>query len=500
MKSINSKIYGQFECKHKIKQIICKWVNNNSCNGDIIGIKGSPGIGKTYLSTILSNTLNIPFIHMSLSGHSDADIFMGHDYAYSGAQPGLIISKMIDAKQSRCIMYFDELDKTCKKNNVNEIHNFLISITDPNNNNKFQDKFFQNIYFPLQNVIIIFSYNNSTNIDSILYDRITEIEMKPYTINEKIMIAKNFIMKELCKKVGITDHNITINNNTMEYIIENYTNEAGLRDLKRKLEDIILEINVKKIYGHVFKKNISINISDINKYIMQSPTPINILFNNIIGHMYLIGTSQIGIGVVIPINIIKNANSNGSFIKMPSMYMSSIYDSINISFNMIVNILQYDIVQSFYNTNKHGIYINFGNSGVIIDGYSGSCCFAIAFMSYILNISINNNATISGDIDLNGNIKSITCILSKIITAKKKKFKILFLPHQNKFELKKLIDRDRSICKYCDYCEMSNNTMHDFMVVFINTIFDTFDYFFSNVDIKSKLLHVDYLPSDKSDD
>ena len=141
---------------------------------------GPPGIGKTLLAKSIGQVLDLPFNQITLGGQNDGELLHGHGFTYSGAQPGLIIKKIIETSKSKSILYFDELDKVSNKNGSNEIFNILIHLTDPNTNKAFQDRFFQGIDFPLNKLIIMFSYNDNSKIDPILLDRFTEIEMKPF--------------------------------------------------------------------------------------------------------------------------------------------------------------------------------------------------------------------------------------------------------------------------------------------------------------------------------
>ena len=165
---------------------------------------------------------------------------------------------MIEAGKSRCILYFDELDKACSKHgNTNEISSILIHLTDPNMNKSFQDRFFQGIDFPLNKVIMVFSYNDSSLIDPILLDRFKEIQIKPYSLKDKVSITFNFIIPEVSKCVGFKPDDINFLEEDVEYIIDNYTLEAGVRNLKRKIESIFLRLNIDRIYKRVFSKWIS---------------------------------------------------------------------------------------------------------------------------------------------------------------------------------------------------------------------------------------------------
>ena len=118
----------------------------------------------------------------------------------------MIIKKMVEMGKSRCILYFDELDKACSKHGqVNEITSILIHLTDPNMNKTFQDRFFQGIDFPLDKVIMMFSYNDSSLVDPILLDRLKEINVSPYSSNDKLEIVNNFITPEIVNSVGLDD-------------------------------------------------------------------------------------------------------------------------------------------------------------------------------------------------------------------------------------------------------------------------------------------------------
>ena len=154
----------------------------------------------------------------------------------------LLVKKLAEMERSRCIIYFDELDKCSSKHGINEISSILIHLTDPNMNQTFQDRFFQGIDFPLQNCIFISSYNDSSLIDPILLDRFVEINVSPYTINDKINIIKDFILPEIIKEIGL-NKKIIIPDDVIKKGILDYTNEAGVRDIRHKLELILMKIN-----------------------------------------------------------------------------------------------------------------------------------------------------------------------------------------------------------------------------------------------------------------
>ena len=248
--------YGHEESKKSILQIIGKWISNPTSYGMSFGFVGPPGVGKTLLAKSLSKALDIPFAEITLGGQNDGELLHGHGYTYSGSQPGLIVKKMVDMGKSRCILYFDELDKACSKHgNINEITSILIHLTDPNMNKNFQDRFFQGVDFPLDKVIFIFSYNDSSLIDPILLDRIKEIKVAPYNLEDKLLICKNYIIPEIETNIKVKSK-LNFSDKILEYLINNYTLEAGVRGIKRKIEEIFLNVNLDILYQNkLFKKS-----------------------------------------------------------------------------------------------------------------------------------------------------------------------------------------------------------------------------------------------------
>lgn len=246
---LNKCVYGHEKSKKNLIELVGKWIQNPESTGQVVGLVGPPGVGKTLFAKSISTALGIPLTIVGLGGMSDSSDLIGHSFTYSGAQYGMIIRQMIKAGNWRSIMFFDEVDKVSKRNDINEIHNTLIHITDKNMNSHFQDRFYSSsIEFDLSGTLIIFSYNCSEKLDPILLDRIKEIEINSYLIKEKITIAQNYILSELCTGIGFDRSKIKFEDDVIEHIIVNYTIEAGVRELSRKLEQILLKINIDRIY------------------------------------------------------------------------------------------------------------------------------------------------------------------------------------------------------------------------------------------------------------
>jgi endopeptidase La len=477
---LNKLAFGHEEAKKSLLQIIGKWISNPSSQGTSFGLVGPPGVGKTLLAKSVSNALDIPFVQITLGGQNDGELLHGHGYTYSGSQPGLIIKKMVEAGKARCILYFDELDKsTSKHGNINEITSILIHLTDPNMNKTFQDRFFQGIEFSLDKVIMIFSYNDSSLIDPILLDRLKEIHVKSYTTNEKIKIVKEFIIPEMINSIGLQNEDWTqLSDDIIEYIIENYTNEAGVRDIKRFIEKIFLTLNLDKIYQRCqFKEG---SIKEITKeninIILQKPTNeiIKILDKPNIGIINGLYATNNGNGGIIPIQIFTNFSSiqNAYEIKLTGKQGEVMKESVHCSLTAAIdyirrNIKKYPFIKNLdkylVENFKYGFHIHTPSTATPKDGPSAGCAFTCAFISRILDKGIKNDIALTGEIELTGRITKIGGLNFKLIGAKKAGVKLVFIPKDNKNDLEEIKQK---------YPKLINDTFEVKIFEYIDEIID----------------------------
>jgi len=447
--------YGHKEAKKTLLKIVGRWITNPNSGGSVVSFVGPPGVGKTLLAKSVGNALNIPFVQITLGGQNDGELLHGHGYTYSGAQPGMIIKKMIEAGKSRCILYFDELDKACAKHGqMNEITSILIHMTDPNMNRSFQDRFFQGVDFPLDKVIMMFSYNDSNLIDPILLDRFKEIEVKPYTTKDKIKIVQEFIIPEIIKIIGFNDMELSIGNDDIEYIIDKYTMEAGVRDIKRKIEDIFLKLNIDRIYKKGLFKN------DISAIIIDRETIIKILDKPISNKKTIHKTDEIGIinglfatsngnGGIIPIQIFSNytITDERNTLRLTGNQGDVMKESVQCALTASLDYISRNIeklgITSLSDHMKdnfpYGFHVHAPNTSTPKDGPSAGCAFTTAFISRILNIPIRHNIAMTGEIDLKGNIMKIGGLQYKLIGAKNAGVNLVLVPKENQDDIENII-------------------------------------------------------------
>ena len=245
-KQLDKAIFGHEEAKMHILQVIGKWIKNPKSQGNVLAIQGPMGNGKTTLvKEGIAKAINRPFAFIALGGASDSAFFDGHSYTYEGSHWGRIVDILIDSKCMNPIIYFDELDKISDTHKGDEIVHLLTHLTDPSQNNLFQDNYFPGIHLDLSKALFIFSFNDETKVDRILKDRMYVINTKGFKPNEKIKICRNYVLPELLETFLFTTEEIIFSDESLLHIIDKYTcKEEGVRNLKRCLETIISKINI----------------------------------------------------------------------------------------------------------------------------------------------------------------------------------------------------------------------------------------------------------------
>lgn len=452
---MDSTVYGHDNCKETIMELIGKWISNSNSMGKSIGLLGPPGVGKTLFAKALGKILDIPYTSVNIGGVDDGSYLTGHSFTYSSAQNGIIIDNMIKAGSARCVMFFDEIDKVGLKHGINEIMNILIHLTDPNSNDKFNDKFFQEINFPLNKVLFIFSYNDASKVDKVLLDRIEQIEVTAYSMTDKIKIFNSHLLKELCKDIDLNPSTIKFPNDVLSYIIDSFTYEAGVRDLKRKIEKILNKINLEKLYqsglfeSQLYSEDNPLVITKemVDKFLDKPQIISRVIHDtNEVGVINGLYATTTGPGGVLPIIVYKNYSGENKFkIKITGQQKSVMKESIHFSLTLSMNLLKHTFISEFMKKFPSGLHIHTPDGSTPKDGPSAGAAFTTVFISTILNIKIKNNVAMTGEIDLNGNITAIGGLESKLIGAKKAGINLVFVPYENEKDYKKILKKNSEL-------------------------------------------------------
>jgi DNA polymerase III delta prime subunit len=247
---LNDAIYGQEEAKLQILQYIAAKIANPDKKGTSLILAGPPGIGKTELiKNGIAKAFDWPFQFISLGGDSDASTYTGHQLVYESSHCGKIVNSLIGAKSMSMILMFDEVDKISATPKGEEVQHLLIHLTDPVQNELFEDKYLAGIPLDLGSVLYVFSANDVGRLDRILLDRMTVIQLAGYNAKEKLTIAEQFLLPKALDEVGLKDK-VGISKEILQYIIEHYANEEpGVRELKRCMEQLAQKINMLRMFN-----------------------------------------------------------------------------------------------------------------------------------------------------------------------------------------------------------------------------------------------------------
>lgn len=249
--------FGQDKAKSAILEIAAKWITNPSANGNVIGLCGPPGIGKTSLiKNGLAKSLNVPFSFVGLGGATCSAYLQGHDFTYEGSKWGRLIEILIESKTMNPIIFFDELDKVSDTKHGEEIIGILTHLTDPTQNNTYSDKYFSGIDFDFSKCLFIFSFNDERKINPILKDRIKIIKLEGFKTDQKVEIARRFSISKICRNVGFKQKDLIFPKETLRFIAFTYCPEQGVRKLEKCIETIVMKLNLYSITNDISCLNV----------------------------------------------------------------------------------------------------------------------------------------------------------------------------------------------------------------------------------------------------
>lgn len=452
-KTLEEAVHGHSYAKRQIERIIGQWITGEM-EGYCFGFEGPPGVGKTSLAQkgiskclLDQNNISRPFSFIAVGGSSNGSTFEGHNYTYVGSTWGKIVDVLIESKCMNPIIFIDELDKISKTEHGKEIIGILTHLIDPTQNKGFQDKYFSGIELDLSKALFIFSYNNAEIIDKILLDRIHRIKFKHLTIEEKITITNKYLLPELYKKMGINNY-IKLTDDVISFIINEYTYEAGVRNLKQHLFDIIGEINLNLLLNN-FDKQLPylITIDEVKNIYLKEKTPIRptlIHKNNSVGIINGLWANASGKGGIIQIETNFFASNTLFELKLTGSQGDIMKESMNVAKTLAWNSIDDDskklLMKRKENSNQ-GIHIHCPEGSVPKDGPSAGTAITVALFSLFTNKKIKNDFAITGEISLQGNVTEIGGLDLKILGGIQGGVKSFIFPEKNKKEFNEFMEK-----------------------------------------------------------
>lgn len=249
---LDSNIHGHTQAKDQIIRTLAKWISNPSSRGNVIGLQGPMGCGKTTLvKNCIAEALGLPLAMVPLGGVTDSSVFTGHLYTYEGSTYGSIVNCLMSTKCMNPVILFDELDKVGgDSHRGQEVYNTLIHLTDPVQNERFIDHYFADIPIDMSKALMVFTFNHMENINPILRDRMSIIKTPGYNLTDKKAIAQTHLLPKILKQYGLQDSGITITEEAIFEITARVDQESGVRNLERAIDTIVGNINLQQMMNN----------------------------------------------------------------------------------------------------------------------------------------------------------------------------------------------------------------------------------------------------------
>lgn len=460
-------IHGQTHAKTQLKKIIAQWITGEQ-KGHCFGFEGSPGIGKTSLAKyglakclVDEDGTSRPFTFIALGGSCNGSTLEGHGYTYLNSTWGALSTALMDAECKNLIIYFDEVDKISKEHG-SEINGILTHVTDTTQNDCFQDRFFTGIPFDLSKILFIFSYNDPNAIDKILLDRIHRIKFENLTIEEKIVIARDYMIPVITKNMGLSEA-VIMADDVIRQIIVLFTMEPGVRKLKEILFDLYGAINLELLQPSELTIPIVVTMASIDKYLNKYKKIAEHVIHDspMVGIINGLYANSLGNGGIIQIEASFFPTSTFLDLKLTGLQGNVMKESMNVAKTLAWSLCPHDIKERMlaeYEKNKnenHGIHVHCPEGAVEKDGPSAGVASTTAIFSLLTQQPICNTVAITGEVDLRGNVTAIGGLEYKITGGIRAGVKTFLYPKENNKEFIEFKEKHQ-VCDDIKFIEISN--------------------------------------------
>lgn len=420
--------FGLQKIKDRILEYLAVIQLTGKIKGPILCFVGPPGVGKTSIVRSIARAVNRNYVRMSLGGVSDEAEIRGHRKTYVGSMPGKIIYLM---KQAHClnpVMLFDEIDKM-SRDYKGDPSSAMLEVLDPEQNNAFVDHYLE-VPFDLSKTLFVATANKLDTIPAPLLDRMEIIELSGYTEEEKLQIAKNFLMPKEEEQNGLPKGSLSITDNGLRKIIQSYTRESGVRTLERELAKICR----KKALYLVEGKDISETVTSEN---VGEYLGVEIYKNDTIDLKDEVGTATglawtaVG-GVSLSVDVTL-FNGKGEVL-LTGMMGDVMKESARTAISLVKSLSkEYEIDTDVFG--KTDIHIHIPEGAIPKDGPSAGITMATAIMSSFTKRPVSKNVAMTGEVTLRGKVLPIGGLKEKTLAAFRVGIRKIIIPKDNEKDL-----------------------------------------------------------------
>lgn len=434
MKVLDEDHYGLENVKERIVEYIAVKKVTNSLKAPIICLYGPPGVGKTSLARSVARALGRKFVKASLGGLYDEAELRGHRRTYVGAMPGKIIKGIKNAGVCNPVFLLDEIDKMASSNK-GDPSSALLEILDPEQNTVFQDNYIEETY-DLSNVLFICTANYLQNIPAPLRDRLELIELNSYTDYEKINIAFSHLIDKQSKANGLKEGQITFDKEAVQFIIDYYTREAGVRELERQISRVCRKA-VVELLKNPSREKILVNVDKVKEYLGTIKFEYSKKEKeNQVGVVTGLAYTEFG-GDILPIEV--NAFEGKDNLILTGNLGQVMKESATIGLDYVKsNARKYGIDPAFFE--NHAIHIHVPEGAVPKDGPSAGIALTTCIISCLTNQKVKSSVAMTGEVNLRGQALPIGGLKEKSLAACRSGIKTIIIPKGNEKDIEDIAD------------------------------------------------------------
>lgn len=423
--------YGLEQVKERVLEFLAVRALTRKGESPILCLVGPPGTGKTSIAKSLARALKKPYVRISLGGVRDEAEIRGHRKTYVGAMPGRIAAGLRSAGVKNPLMLLDEIDKV-SNDYKGDTFSALLEVLDGEQNYRFRDHYLE-VPIDLSEVLFVTTANTLQTIPRPLLDRMEVIEVSSYTENEKMHIAMEHLIPKQLKKHGLKSEQLHISKGAVWKMARNYTKEAGVRQLERKIGDICRKA-AREILENK-KDTVRVTESSLHKYLgREKYTYQKANLTDEVGIVRgLAWTSVGGDTLQIEVNVMPG---KGEMI-LTGQLGDVMKESARTGITYIRSIgREYDIAEDFFE--KHDLHIHIPEGAVPKDGPSAGITMATAMLSAVTGQKVRADIAMTGEITLRGRVLPIGGLKEKLLAAKSAGMKTVLVPEENKEDVEEL--------------------------------------------------------------
>ncbi|SPN73207.1 Lon protease 1,DNA-binding ATP-dependent protease La,Archaeal serine proteases,ATP-dependent protease La,Lon protease (S16) C-terminal proteolytic domain [Chlamydia serpentis] len=435
---LNKDHYGLDEIKQRILELISVGKLSKGLKGSIICLVGPPGVGKTSIGRSIAKVLHRKFFRFSVGGMRDEAEIKGHRRTYIGAMPGKMVQALKQSQAMNPVIMIDEVDKIGASYHGDPA-SALLEVLDPEQNKDFLDHYLD-VRVDLSNVLFILTANVLDTIPDPLLDRMEILRLSGYILEEKLQIAKKYLVPKARKEIGLTASEVNFHSEALKYMINNYAREAGVRNLNGNIKKVLRKVALKIVQNQEKSKSkkISFKISSKNlqaylgKPIFSSDrfyesTPIGVATG-------LAWTSLGGATLYIESVQVSSMKTDMHLTGQAGEVMK---ESSQIAWTYLHSALsKYAPGYTFFP--KSQVHIHIPEGATPKDGPSAGITMVTSLLSLLLETPVVNNLGMTGEITLTGRVLGVGGIREKLIAARRSRLNILIFPEDNRRDYEEL--------------------------------------------------------------